>query len=174
MPHPYCTFETERLLLRPTTLADAPFLLELLNSPKWLQYIGNRNVSTITDAQSYIRTRIIPQFERLGYGNYTVTRKQDGASLGNCGLYCRAGLSNPDIGFAFLPQHEGQGYAFEAATRLKEAAFTTFALPALGAITAQDNLASQRLLRKLGLRYIKLLQLPNDPEMLMYYEAQRP
>ncbi|RIJ37403.1 GNAT family N-acetyltransferase [Pontibacter oryzae] len=174
MPQPYHTFETERLLLRATTEADAPFMLELLNSPKWLQFIGDRQVHTEEDAKQYIRSRILPQFERLGYANYTVTRKADGVPLGTCGLYSRAGLSGIDIGYAFLPQHEGQGYAYEAAATLKEAAFHTLLLPAIGAITTKSNHSSQKLLQKLGLRFMKYITLPDEDEELMYFELQKP
>jgi len=164
------SFETERLILRPTVQEDAAFLLELLNSPKWLQYIGDRNVRTIEAAAEYVEKKITPQFERLGYTNYTVIRKSDGEKLGTCGLYDRDGLEGVDIGFAFLPQHEGQGYAFEAALRVKALAFEVFKINHLCAITTQDNFSSQKLLEKLGFRFTKLINIPNDEVTLMLYE----
>ena len=167
----YKTLETERLLLKPTTEEDAAFILELLNTPKWLQYIGDRKVNTLEDAEAYIRNRILAQYARIGYGNFTVTRKADGAKLGNCGLYDREGLEGIDIGFAFLPQHEGQGYALEAATEVKRAAIEVFGLKRIGAITTKTNTSSQKLLEKLGLRFVKTVQLPNADEELLYYEA---
>ena len=164
------TFETVRLLLRPTSYEDAPFILELLNTPEWLQFIGDRNVKTIKAAEEYISTRMMPQLQRLGYGNYTVIRKSDGAKLGSCGLYDREGLEGIDIGFAFLKEYGGQGYAFEAASKVKEAAFHVFGIKQINAITTKDNFASQKLLEKLGLKYTKLVKLPNDDEELMFYE----
>ena len=164
------TFETERLLLRPTSYEDAPFVLELLNTPEWIQFIGDRNVRSIKDAEDYISTRMMPQLQRLGYGNYTVIRKADGAKLGSCGLYDREGLEGIDIGFAFLKKYSGQGYAFEAANKVKEAAFTVFGITKLVAITTKDNLSSQKLLEKLGLKYSRLVKLPNDNEELMLYQ----
>lgn len=166
----YRSFETERLLLKPSTEDDAAFVLELLNTPKWLQYIGDRKVHTLEAAKEYIQNRILPQYERLGYGNYTVTRKADGAKLGNCGLYDREGLEGIDIGFAFLPAYEGQGYALESATEIKRVAIEVFGLTHIGAITVKENTASQKLLKKLGLRYLKTVQLPNSDEELLYYQ----
>lgn len=166
--------ETERLILKPTTLDDAAFMLELLNTPKWLQYIGDRQVYTLEDAKAYILKRIVPQFERLGYANYTVVRKSDQAKLGSCGLYDREGLEGIDIGFAFLPQFEGKGYAFEGAQKLKEVAFSAFNIPEINAITTQQNMASQKLLEKLGLRFKELIEVPGDPEKLMFYSIQKP
>lgn len=164
------TFETERLLLRPTTLADAALFLDLLNTPKWLAYIGDRNVYSLTAAQDYIKERIYPQFERLGFGNYTVIRKEDGVKIGCCGLYDREGLEGVDIGFAFLPAYEQKGYGIESASLMSKLAFDTFGQTKISAITSQKNKGSQRLLEKLGFQFLKLIQLPNDTEELMYYE----
>ncbi|MDX5422035.1 MAG: GNAT family N-acetyltransferase [Hymenobacteraceae bacterium] len=168
------SFETDRLLLIPTSEADASFLLELLNTPKWLKNIGDRNVRTVEGAKAYIQSRFIPQLERLGYSNYTVVRKADGVKIGICGLYDREGLEGIDLGFAFLPAYENMGYAFEAAGKLKEAGFEHFGVGVIRAITTKENVASQRLLEKLGLRYRKLVQLPNDEEELLLYELKRP
>ncbi|WP_266202238.1 GNAT family N-acetyltransferase [Pontibacter kalidii] len=166
----YQTFETERLSLRPTSYKDAPFIFELLNTPGWLKYIGDRNVRSVKAAEEYIRSRIMPQFEKLGYGNYTVIRKSDGAKVGNCGLYDREGLDGIDIGFAFLPEYEKNGYAFEAASKLKEVATTYFGLRQLNAITTKDNVPSQRLLEKLGLKYSQVVKLPHDDVELLLYQ----
>lgn len=72
---------TERLVLKPTTVEDAAFILELLNSPKWLKFIGDRNVKSIAEAEAYIKERMLPQFERLGFTNNVVIRKADGKKL---------------------------------------------------------------------------------------------
>ncbi len=146
----YQSFETPRLLLKPTTLADADFILALLNTPKWLQFIGDRNVKNLSDAEAYIQSRIIAQYQRLGFGNYTLIRKEDGAKIGSCGLYSREGLAGIDLGYALLPSYEGKGYGSEAAKHLLEAAFQVFQLPVVKAITHPANTASQQLLEKLG------------------------
>lgn len=163
------SFETERLQLAPTVLEDAPFIFELMNSPKWLQFIGDRNINSVEDARTYITTRITPQLQRLGYSNYTVCRKMDMKRIGSCGLYDREGLDGIDLGFAFLPEYEGQGYAFEASERLLQAAFQEFGLNQLSAITAKDNYASQRLLTKLKFEVVKTISLPKDTQELLLY-----
>ena len=166
----YKTFETERLILRPTSKEDAAFIFELLNTPKWLQYIGDRNIRSVKDAEVYIENRMIPQLEKLGFSNYTVIRKSDQIKVGTCGLYDREGLDGVDIGFAFLADYEKKGYAFEAANRLKEAADKDFKLKGLNAITIQENSSSQRLIEKLGLDFKGILTLPNDKEELLLYQ----
>lgn len=163
-------FETSRLILKPTTTDDAEFTFALLNSSKWLKYIGDRNIKTLADAVTYIEEKIRPQQIQLGYCNYTVIRKSDGAKIGSCGLYQRQELEHIDIGFAFLPNYEKHGYGFESAQKLLDAGFNTFNLNKICAITTRKNLDSQRLLEKLGLHYIREIVFPNKDEKMMYYE----
>ncbi len=164
------TFKTQRLLLRPTALEDAAFIFELLNTPKWLQFIGDRKVRSIKAAREYIRERMLPQQERLGFSNYTVLRNEDGVKLGTCGLYDRPGIEGIDIGFAFLPEHEKKGYAFEASSELMRAAREDLGLTQINAITDKDNFASQKLLEKLGLVFTKTLCLPGEEKEVLFYE----
>lgn len=168
----HLTFDTPRLFLKPTTEEDAPLLLDPYNTPKWLQFIGDRNVKTIAQAEEWISSKITPQFERRGFGNYIVIRKSDQVKMGACGLYDREGVEGIDLGFAFLPEYEGQGYGFEAATKMREAAFDTFSLQQLSAITVPDNHSSIKLLEKLRFAFQKMIRLPNDEVELMLYEYE--
>ena len=165
----YKSFETERLLLKPTSKEDAPFLLELFNSPKWIKYIGDRNVYTIKEAATYIKLKMTPQLKKLGFSNYTVIRKIDNAKVGSCGLYDREGLEGIDLGFAFLPQYEKMGYAFESADKLKDLAFNQFNFKDVSAITTNENKDSQKLLKKLGFKFIKIINILDDDEDLLLY-----
>ena len=164
------TYETQRLILKQTSIDDAGFILELLNTPKWLKYIGDRHVHSVKDAIEYIATKITPQFDRLGFGNFIVIRKNDNTKVGTCGLYDREGIDGVDIGFGFLPDYEKKGYAFEASIKIKELALETFKLKQINAITDLENLASQKLLAKLGLKYIKNIKLPDSEDELMFYQ----
>ncbi len=165
-PH---SFSTERLRLRPTSIEDAPLVNELFNSPKWLKYIGDRNIHSLEDAKEYIESKMWPQLKRLGFSSYTILRTSDDEKIGFCGLYDREGVEGVDIGFALLEKHEGNGYAYEACHKLKESAFKVFKLTELKAITTADNIASQKLLEKLGMKPIGNTSLPEDYEELLLY-----
>jgi len=167
------SFETERLLLKPTSLEDASFIIKLLNSPKWIQFIGDRNVHTEEGAKQYILEKMTPQLKKMGFANYTVIRKEDNIKMGTCGLYDREGLEGVDIGFAFLPEFENKGYGFESANKIKNIGFSIFGLTKIQAIIMQNNVASQKLIEKLGLTFKKLITIPNDSEVLMLYEIER-
>ncbi len=168
----YKSFETERLILKPTAEDDAEFIFELLNTPKWIQYIGERNVKSMEEAKDYIKQRMLPQLERLGFSNYTVFRKKDNAKIGTCGLYDREGIDGVDIGFAFLPQYEKKGYAFESAGKLMNEAKKTFGLKSVSGFTTRDNYSSQKLLEKLGLKPEGKIRIPNDDEELLLYKIE--
>ena len=168
------SFETERLIVRPTSEEDAAFIFELANTPKWLQYIGDRNIGSVESAREYIETKMLPQLHRLGYSSYTLIRKIDQQKVGVCGLYDRDGLPGIDLGFAVLPAFEGLGFAFEASHRVQQAAFEDFQLRTLCAITTKDNVASQKLLEKLGMRQTGTTSLPDDEEELLVYEISLP
>jgi len=161
------SYETNRLILKPTTVEDAAFFLELYNTPDWIKYIGDRNIKTIEDAATFIRKKIMPQFERLGYSNYTVIQKSDGTKIGSCGLYDRDGLEDVDIGFAFLPAYYKQGYGYESAEKIKELAFQKFKLTKLKAITVHYNVASINLLIKLNFLYVKNIFLPDEDKVTL-------
>lgn len=163
------TFETDRLILKPTTVADAEFIRSLYNSPKWIKFIGDRQLNTVKDAENYIQTKLMPQMKRLGYGTYTIIRKSDGEKVGSCGLYDREGVNGIDIGFALLPDFEKKGYAFESVNYLKEIGFSDFKLKQISGITSKKNKASQDLLIKIGLKFEKTIILPNETEEILLF-----
>lgn len=162
--------ETERLTMRPISSDDAEFILELYNSPKFIEFIGDRNIKNTEDASSYIIQKFLPQYEKLGFGNYLITRKSDEKKIGAVGIFEREGLDVHDIGFSFLPEFEGNGYGFESASKLLETVIQEFNLKKISAITTKTNFSSQKLIEKLGLKYKKIVTLPGDDVELLYYE----
>jgi RimJ/RimL family protein N-acetyltransferase len=161
--------ETKRLLLIPSSEKDTEFIFELLNSPKWIEYIGDRNIKTLNDAKLYLIEKIIPPYKKLGFGTFTVIRKSDDSKIGTCGLYDREGLEGVDLGFAFLPEFERNGYAFESANKIVNIAFEKFIIKSIKAITTKNNISSQKLLEKL--KFIKngTTKLDNDSEEMLLY-----
>ena len=150
-------------------MADAPFLLELLNSPPWLKYIGDRGVRTVADAEEYLRSRIIKSYEEHGFGMFVVILKSMDKPIGSCGLVKRETLPDADLGFAFLPGFEGRGYGFEAATSVLDFTKKTLRKERLLAITLPSNTASVGLLKKLGFIFEKTMLLKGDEEELQLF-----
>jgi [ribosomal protein S5]-alanine N-acetyltransferase len=166
--------ETVRLRLRRMTFEDAAFILRLVNEPSWLEFIGDKGVHSLDDACNYIRTGPMSMYERFGFGLYLVERKSDGATLGMCGLLKRDTLPDVDIGFAFLPEFWGQGYAYEAAAAVLAHGHREFGLMRIVAITTPHNESSIRVLQRMGMQFERILELtPGDPVKLFAREFAR-
>lgn len=161
--------ETERLVLRWITLDDAEFILELVNEPSWIRFIGDRGVRTLDDARKYITNGPSASYARSGFGFYLVELKETGDKTGICGLVKRNGLNDIDIGFAFLPRFWGLGYAFESAEAVLTHARNDLGIARVVAITAMDNHSSMKLLGKLGMQRETTVTLPGDCEELMLF-----
>jgi RimJ/RimL family protein N-acetyltransferase len=154
--------QTERLLLRRLSSDDAEFILELLNQPSFLHYIGDKGLRTNDDAINYIQTGPVASYERFGFGLYLVELKDTAVPLGICGLLKRDALPDVDVGFAFLPYYWSRGYAFEAAAAVMNYGKEVLGLRRIVAITSLDNEASIRLLEKIGLKFERLIKLAED------------
>lgn len=152
--------ETERLILRWLSPdQDAAFILELLNDPSFIRFIGDKGVHTLADARHYILNGPVASYEKFGFGLYAVELKEDQTPIGMCGVLKRDTLPHPDIGFAFLPAYWNRGYAFESAAAVMKYARDVLRLKQILAITTPDNEASAKLLGKIGLRFEKLTTL---------------
>ncbi|WP_134686259.1 GNAT family N-acetyltransferase [Brevibacillus migulae] len=161
--------ETERLILRHQSMEDAAFILELLNDPSWIRYIGDRGVRTLDDARSYILNVSQDMYARLGYGFYLTEMKDGGIPIGICGLVKRESLDDVDVGFAFLPNYWGNGYAFEAASAVMKYATSVLGFKRIAAITTEDNQASAKLLQKLGMEYEGMIRLSDAEKELRLF-----
>jgi RimJ/RimL family protein N-acetyltransferase len=159
---------TDRLILRRLSTDDAAFILELVNDPGWLRFIGDRGVRTLDDARQYILSGPVDMYERLGFGLYAVELKDSGALMGMCGLIKRATLPDVDLGFAFLPRFAGQGYASEAAAGVLSYAHQALGLARVLAITSPDNERSIKLLERIGFRFQGMLQLSEDNQVRLF------
>ena len=165
--------ETRRLVLSRLVLEDAAFILELVNEPGWLRFIGDRNVHNLEDARGYIEKGPQDMYARLGFGLYRVDLK-DGTPIGMCGLLKRDTLPDADIGFAFLERFQGQGYAREAAQATLAHAQSAHGLKRILAITSPDNASSIRLLEKLGFQYQETMQMGGPSKDTKVFVLQTP
>jgi len=159
--------ETGRLALREFTADDAAFVLRLVNEPSFLRYIGDRGVRNLDDARRYIADGPVAGFAKHGHGLMRVDRKEDGATVGMCGVLKRDALPEPDIGFSFLPEYWSQGYALESASAVMRHARGTLGLGRILAITTRDNGPSMRLLDKLGFRFERMIAF-GDEELRLF------
>jgi RimJ/RimL family protein N-acetyltransferase len=154
--------ETERLILRRFIHEDAPFILQLVNEPSFIQNIGDRGVRTLSDAERYLATGPISSYARNGFGLYLVQLKESGKSIGMCGLIKRETLGHVDVGYAFRPTFWSKGYASESVKGVLNYAKQVIGLNHVIAIVDPNNQGSIRVLEKAGFHYEKMIQLNAD------------
>lgn len=154
---------TSSLIVDQLSINDASFILDLLNTQGWKQFIGERNVHDLQDAVGYIDKIINDPTV-----SYRVVRLKDSKTpVGVLTIIKRNDLAHHDIGFAFLPAYAGKGYAYESASALLKAPEVIAAHPRLLAISLKDNVRSIRLLEKLGMTFEQ--EINRESEELLRY-----
>jgi RimJ/RimL family protein N-acetyltransferase len=164
--------ETDRLILRELNTGDAAFILTLLNTPTWLQFIGDRGVKNLDDALKYIENGPVKSYAVNGFGLYVVQLKNGNVPIGMCGLIKRDFLEDPDIGFALLPEFEGKGYGYESASAVLTYGQKNLGMQKIAAITVKENVNSIHLLEKIGLREEGTVVYPGTEEELLLFSVE--
>lgn len=149
---------TERLFLNSVTSSDAAFILELVNTPGWLKFIGDRQVHTLEAAEAYVQKMM----STPAANSWVVRLKTEKTPIGVISFLQRDYLEHRDIGFAFLPGFGKQGYAFEAASAVLNSLMEEGSYPCIYATTLPDNVNSIQLLEKLGLQYERLIRVGEE------------
>jgi ribosomal-protein-alanine N-acetyltransferase len=154
--------ETYRLYIRPLMIKDVDFIIQLLNSKGWIQFIGDRNIKDIKSAHDYIQRILLNN--KYFYNVFEI--KETKTPIGIVTFLYRENQNYPDIGFAMLPQYEKRGYAYEATKNYLEE-LKRNQIGKIIAITKTDNENSIKLLKKLGLFYERTYY-ESDEKLNMY------
>ena len=161
--------ETPRLFIHEFSDSDAPFIIELLNTKGWLDFIGNRNIRTAEDALKYLNSSIYSGYSENGFGLWKVTDKITNCPAGMCGLLKRKDLEHADIGFALMPEFIGKGYGQEASTAVLKLASEKFNIDEVWAITDPANTKSINLLLKSGFGFKHTIRMHSGNELLLLF-----
>jgi len=148
---PNTRIQTDRLTLRDFTLADAPFILKLVNTPEWLEFIGDKHVHNLQDAERYLTNGPIKSQAEHGYALWAVGMRNTQELIGMCGFVKREKFEHPDIGFALMPNQAGKGYGYEMANATLTYGRDTLRFPTILGITSPHNDRSIGVLTKIGL-----------------------
>lgn len=165
-------FETERLTFSWVKTTDVAFILKLLNDPAFIQNIRDEGIKTIDEAKAHIGVRFIGSYQKNGFGMYLVTLKSSGEHVGVCGILKRDTLNFPDIGYAFLAEHSGKGYASEAAIAVMQYGTQILGIKRIVGITSRDNKASIKILEKAGLVFSNMISTEDGETMLFVPSSQ--
>jgi RimJ/RimL family protein N-acetyltransferase len=162
--------ETERLIIRHFELNDADYVLKQLNEESFIQFIADKNVRNLIDAKKYLQEGPLSSYKTHGFGLNIVLLRQSNTAIGMCGLVKRDGLEHPDLGFAFLPDFWGKGYAMEANKAILNDAVMTHNLKIILGITLPENSASNCLLTRLGFEPSGSINLYGSEDNLYQYQ----
>lgn len=161
------------MLIQEARPEDFPFILELLNSPTWLEFIGDRGVKTEKQAKKYIETSLIQSYKKHGFGLFKVSLKESLIPIGLCGFIQRDYLEHPDIGFAILPEYAGKGFTHEACQVLMKYGKEKLQLSTIYGITTALNLKSRNLLNKIGLEEIGTVRPSGKKQEFILYSNKK-
>ena len=161
--------DTPRLKLREFVIEDAAFVLQLLNDPSFIEFIGDRGVRNLEDAKRYLQEGPITSYQKYGHGLLHVSLKEADVPIGMCGLVKRDTLPHSDIGFALLPTFWNQGYVTEAARAAMEHGQRSLGMRVILGITTPGNVRSIAVLNKLGLHFVEEKALGNQQEQLKIF-----
>ena len=165
---------TPQLRLREFNTDDARFILDLVNDPDWIRFIGDKGIRDLAAARAYLEDGLMAHYAEHGFGLWAVEPADGDQPVGMCGLVQRDHLPDPDLGFAFQPAARGSGLATAAARATVAHAFGTLGLQRLLAITSPDNNASMALLARLGFAADGVVDAPVNDQPLKLWRLSAP
>jgi RimJ/RimL family protein N-acetyltransferase len=161
--------DTGRLILRPFTLDDAEAWLPLISLPDIIRYTGDTPAESVAQAREVLLTRPLRDYAVHGYGRMAVIEKASSRLVGFSGLKYLEDLREVDVGYRFLPDCWGKGYATESARVLMEQGRRKHGIARFVGMVHPENPASSHVLEKLGLRFERLLDADEQGVRFLLY-----
>ncbi|WP_271855699.1 GNAT family N-acetyltransferase [Patiriisocius marinus] len=166
------TLETERLLIRPFTLADVDGVFEFASNKLCQQHTGNDVITSKEAAQDLIENVWLKDYAEFGYGRFAVIHKTDNKIIGFNGIKFLKDIQATDLGYRFLPEYWGKGIATEASKPILKFAFEDKKLAEVIATVYPENSASTAVLKKLGFQHIETKTYPEETTTLDWYSLK--
>lgn len=147
--------QTERLILRPITLADAQDFFEMDSNPEVHKFLGNKPVKHIDECIAYI-TCVIEEYKAYGTSRLAIVLKDTNEFIGWAGVRLEQNVRKEfdyyDVGYRLKQRYWGKGYATEAALASLDFGFNQLQLKEIGAAAEANHIASNTILKKIGMQ----------------------
>ena len=150
--------ETDRLLLREFTLDDTEAFYQMCTDPAVTRYTGDPGMASPDEARAGLLSRPIADYQKHGFGRWACVLKESGLVIGFAGLKFLDDLQETDIGYRFLSANWGKGLATEACRPIMRYGFEVLKLECIIGLVDPANVASVRVLEKLGLTYVEMIE----------------
>jgi len=157
------------LILRRFTADDAEEYFPLVSHHDVVRYTGEPAKKSVAEARKILLERPIHDYELHGYGRMAVIEKSSGRLIGFSGLKYLDELKDVDIGYRFLPDCWGKGYATESARALMHDGIREFHFKRIIGMAQPENVDSTNVLKKLGLKFERKFTMGQDPTELVLY-----
>jgi len=165
--------ETKRLILRTWTLDDAPDLFEICGDVEVMRYIGTgKPYETIEQANEFLRWATAYQ-EENGFCRWAILLKENHEIIGSCGFARPHGTEEIELGYLFARSFWGNGFATEAASGCLKYGFERLKFSETIAITDLENLASQRVLEKIGFKKRGIEKIDDEDNLIYIAENSK-
>jgi ribosomal-protein-alanine N-acetyltransferase len=170
--------ETERLIMRDLLESDTQGIFELDSNPDVHKYLGKNPIKTLKQAGDSIKF-IRKQYEERSIGRFATIEKSSGDFIGWSGIKYNIGDKEElgvkrdfyDIGYRFIPRYWGKGYATESSKAVLDFGFAKLNIETMCGAAEMGNVASNKVLQKIGLKYIE--QFIYDNEMINWYQLKK-
>ncbi|CAN5468598.1 hypothetical protein BH18ACI1_BH18ACI1_00290 [soil metagenome] len=159
--------ETNRLILQTWTLADTENLFEICSDAEVMKYLGTgKPYKTLDEAENFLNWAVAYQKEN-GFCRWAVLEESSGKIIGSCGFARPHGTKEIELGYLFARKVWGKGFATEAAGECLKYGFKKLDFREIIALTDLENVASQRVLEKIGFEK-RGIEIYNNEENLVY------
>jgi len=145
--------ETSRLYLREITIDDAETAYQLNSDPEVIKFTGDESFESIDDARNFLEK--YDHYKKYGFGRWAVINKTNDEFLGWCGLKYTVEFDEFDIGFRLFKKNWNKGFTTEAAKACLDLGFSKFKMETIVGRAMKANIASIKVLEKIGLVYYK-------------------
>ena len=145
--------ETNRLILRELNIQDSENFYKLNLNPNVIKYTGNSAFKNVEESKIFLEN--YQDYKLNGFGRWAVINKENNEFLGWCGLKYDKDLDETDIGFRFFEENWNKGYATESAKACINYGFENLSLKTIIGRAMSDNIASIKVLEKIGLEFVK-------------------
>jgi len=161
--------ETKRLILRPFVETDADDVFAFSTNLDVMKYTGDKLLSHKEEALRIITDTWFTDYKKYGYGRFAVEHKVDRRVIGFSGLKFETAIGMTDIGYRFLPEYWGKGIATESCLPFIEWGFEELNIDKIMGLAYPENIASCKVLQKIGLSFIKTEPFPGEKKQCNWY-----
>lgn len=166
--------ETDRLILRAFVDNDVKDVLKFNSDPKVMRYTGCKVINSLEEAQDIISNTWHQDYTTYGYGRFAVIYKPHNKVIGFSGLKWETDLKETDIGYRFLSEYWGMGIATESCIPVMKYGFNELGLKRIVGLALLENIASCKVLEKIGMEHYKTENFPGENLMCNWYKKENP